>query len=226
MTPPLQHSSRACTLPVCYIPDLRPCIPFPRHPHAVSMTTTSVNGDHEPETDLSARSGNSSPAIQRSYSPAVTAQSVRERLASRRASAAPRSSPPSAVRNNAAASRSVSATARPLMKTLEDFSVQPPSVTSQAPSPTPSESSNPDRPRLQISSLVAQRYARLTKKLDEEEEAERHAAEDRDNKKHVLRSRKSVLSMAPNELAKVSTVEVRSLYLFLLIPCLDRRFLK
>lgn len=104
------------------------------------------------------------------------------------------------------------------IKSLEDFAVatpasmRTPSSVSPIVSPTTSRSSTPDinRPKLKISDLVAQRFARLTKKLDEEEEKERIAAMERESKRHIKRggSGRSVLSMAPGQLARVSIVEV------------------
>ena len=65
---------------------------------------------------------------------------------------------------------------------------------------------------MKISDLVAQRFARLTKKLDEEEEKERLAELERESKRHIRRggSGRSVLGMAPGQLARVSIVEVGS----------------
>jgi len=93
------------------------------------------------------------------------------------------------------------------IKTLDDFSVR----TTPSPSPEPSRSSTPDhnKPKLVISSLVAQRFARLTKKLDEEEEMEKQAREERETGRHIRqRGARSVLSMAPSQLARVSVIEV------------------
>ena len=96
------------------------------------------------------------------------------------------------------------------IKTLDDFSVRTPAI-SPCPSPVPStsRSSTPEKPKMVIGSLVAQRFARLTKKLDNEEEQDKVAAQERESKRYMKRGgRGNVMSMAPGELAKVSHVEV------------------
>ena len=143
------------------------------------------NGNqHEPETDLSERSV--SPAFPR-------------RLSSSRSS-----------------NRRYSHSAK--IKSLEDFSVptpasvRTPATTSPIVSPSTTRSSTPDvtKPKMKISDLVAQRFARLTKKLDEEEERDRIATLERESKRHIRRggSGRSVMAMAPGQLARVSIVEV------------------
>ena len=97
------------------------------------------------------------------------------------------------------------------IKTLDDFSVRTTPAISPTLSPVPSNSrcSTPDKPKMVISDLVAQRFARLTKKLDEEEEVDRTAVKERENKRYQKRGGKgNVMSMAPGELAKVSHIEV------------------
>lgn len=105
------------------------------------------------------------------------------------------------------------------MKSIEDFSVHTSSSISGSlsptQSPTTSRCSTPDisKPKLKISDLVAQRFARLTKKMDEEEEKERQATEERESKKHIRRNgTRSVLGMAPGQLARVSIIEVSLSY--------------
>lgn len=139
---------------------------------------------HEPETDLS----------ERSVSPAFSSRSSNSRARRYKHSAK--------------------------IKSLEDYSIRTPAsiitpaTTSPIVSPSTSRSSTPDinKPKMKISDLVAQRFARLTKKLDEEEEKERLAELERESKRHIRRggSGRSVLGMAPGQLARVSIVEVGS----------------
>lgn len=156
------------------------------------MFSVYSNGNqHEPETDLSERSV--SPALSRSsrYS-GISRQTSRTK------------------RYNHAAK----------IKSLDDFSVRTPAgsvltpaTTSPVVSPSSTRCSTPDggsKPKMKISDLVAQRFARLTKKLDEEEEQERIAALERESKRHIRRgsNARSVMEKAPGQLARVSIVEV------------------
>ena len=145
------------------------------------------NGNqHEPETDLSEIGS------QRSVSPSFQTRSSR------------------------ASNRRYNHSAK--IKSLEDFSVRTPASartpasTSPVVSPSTTRSPTPDlnKPKMKISDLVAQRFARLTKKLDEEEERDRLVTLERESKRHIKRggSGRSVMSMAPGQLARVSIVEV------------------